>query len=220
MGAGDEYQIDYTASTSKKLAKHLFKSMGLYDTVEVKVRFYYLDTNNGHECRKISSRETTEVKLKFYYLLELAIKTLTSKGIDPADVLEILPLDISSQFQSEEALTIDSIFKEDAALDKELRWYSFSLLNDIINELCDDECKLKLEVYVKTLKSYLQSRLLTLLPGCTCGREGEKLPCTWIRVDPEWTQKLVGSESDSSERYFIASLLNTTSRQIEFISCA
>ena len=58
----------------------------------------------------------------------------------------------------------------------------------------------------------------SLLPGCTC--EGEKLPCTRIRVDPEWTRQLVGSESDSSERDFIASLLNTTSRQIEFISCA
>ena len=65
---------------------------------------------------KTISKETTKVKLRFYYLLEQAIKTLTSKGIDPADVLEILPLDISSQFESKEALTIDSIFKEDAAL--------------------------------------------------------------------------------------------------------
>lgn len=166
------------------------------------IRVCFLDT-------KTKCKETIEVKLRFYYLLELAIKTLTSKGIDPADILNILPLNISSQFQSEEAITIDSIFKEEAALDKELKWYSFSLLQSIIDELCNDECKLKLKDYVKTLKNYLQSRLVPNITTCSS-------PCRKIMVDPEWSQKLVGSESDLSERDFIASLLKTTSSQVDF----
>ena len=162
-------------------------------------------------CFPDISKETTKVKLRFYHLLEQAIKTLTSKGVDPADILKVLPPNISSQFQSEESLTIDSIFKEDAALDKELKWYSFSPLKDIINELCDDECKQRHEDYVETLKSYLQSRLIGKLPTYSS-------PCTMILVDPEWSQKLVGSESDLSERDFIASLLDSTSKHVKFVS--
>ena len=166
------------------------------------------------------SKETTKVKLRFYHLLEQTIKTLTLKGTDPAEILKVLPPSISSQFQSEEALTIDSIFKEDAALDKELKWYSFSPLKDIINELCDDECKQRHEDYVETLKSYLQSRIVPhfIVPS------GGKLPtysspcARTILVDPEWSQKLVSSKSDLSERDFIASLLDSTSKHVKFVS--
>ena len=167
---------------------------------------------------KISSKETSEVKLMFYCLVELVIKTLTSNNIDPADILDVLPSTISAKLQ---ATSIDGIFKENAALDEELKWYSFPLLKLLIDKFCDNECKSKLEDYVKTLENYLRSRLLPFHDGGLTPKQlpAHPSPYMQIMVDTEWSQKLVGSGSDLSERDFIASLLNTTTDRIQFINC-
>lgn len=155
----------------------------------------------------VKPKETSEVKLMFYCLVELVIRTLTSNGIDPADILAILPPKISSKLQSKKATSIDCIFKENAALDEELKWYSFPLLKLIIDNFCGIECKSKLEDYIKTLENYLQSRSLPFHTeyegGLTCKLlpyiTTHSSPYMQIMVDPEWSQKLVGSESDLSE---------------------
>lgn len=173
------------------------------------------------------SKQTSTLKLKFYCLLELLIKTVTSDKVSPADILAVLPREISSRLQLEGATTINAIFRENAALDEELKWYSFPLLSLLISNYGDDKCKEELSNYDEFLRDYLQSRARncsSIKTHPTPHGDDISHPTTPLKpphikliVDPEWDQELVESESDAPDRDYIASLLNTTKNHIKFI---
>lgn len=178
------------------------------------------------------SRQTSAMKLKFYRLLERVIKTLTSNTVDPGDILAVLPQEISSQLRSGGATTINDIFKENAALDRELRWYSFSVLVQLVSRYGDARCRQELAEYIREFGVYIQSRSTSNIKSTTTtatetqignatATDSNQHPTTpapiKILVDPEWDQRLVGPESDVGEREYIASLFNTTRHHIQFI---
>ena len=184
-----------------------------------------IEINKQCNIRAIS-RQTSALKLKFYCLLELLIKTLTSEKVSPTDILAVLPQQISSKLRSEGATTINDIFRENAALDRELKWYSYSLLSQLIRNYGDNKCKEQLSNYTKFLRDYLRSRsapnkeTLSTLHGDNNATSQPTTPLKLphiIVVDPEWDQELVGSESNAPEKDYIASLLNTTKNHIHFI---
>ena len=180
-----------------------------------------IEINKQCNVRAIS-RQTSALKLKFYCLLELLIKTLTSEKVSTTDILALLPQQISSKLLSEGATTINDIFRENAALDRELKWYSFSLLSQLIRNYGDNKCKEELSNYNEYLRDYLRSRSAKETHPTPHGDNIShpttplKLPHI-IAVDPEWDQELVESESNAPEKDYIASLLNTTKNHIHFI---
>lgn len=186
--------------------------------------------NKCKHCRvKAISRQTSALKLKFYRLLERVIKTLTSNAVDPTDILATLPLEISSQLRSGGATTINDIFKENAALDRELKWYSFSILSLLVGKYGDARCRQELAEYIRELRTYLRSRSVshiklpteTQLGNTTDSSQHPDTPSPIkILVDPEWDQKLVEPGSDIAEREYIASLLNTMQNHIQFIQAS
>ena len=177
-------------------------------------------TVNGpvtHKCKHCQlyaiSKETSALKLKFYVLLESVIRKFTENGVHPEDILKSLPYEIASQMEG--AATIKDIFSETGALDGALSWYSFKILEDLVNQLGDTECKQKIEDYIKALQFFLHSRkhdpsLFSKLSTLSAGT-------IMIQVDPEWDEKLVKYDSDMEKRAFIATLLGTTKSHVTFI---
>lgn len=180
---------------------------------------------------KAISRQTSSIKFKFYRVLEVVIKRLISNEVSATDILTSLPLEIGSRLRSEGATTINDLFRESGALDKELKWYSFSLLRSLVEEFGDNKCKQELTEYTKDLQTYLQSRSLTRTPTSLKvimkysaiqqdrhpQASTDVSPAVEVVVDPEWDKTLVDPEGDRQERAYIASLLNTTINHIHFI---
>lgn len=151
--------------------------------------------------------------------------------VSPTDILALLPSEIACQLRSEGTTTINDIFREGGALDKELKWYSFTLLTSLVKRFGDNKCKQELQEYTKALQTYLQSRsahtpatLMTKYSSLPMNQHPQEAstgantsPAIEVFVDPEWDKKLVGPEGDQQERAYIANLLGTTTNHIQFV---
>lgn len=163
-------------------------------------------------CRKCHAyamaRETSALKLKFYILLEIVVKQFTKNGVHPADILKALPCEIALQLEG--AAKIKEIFSETGALDNALSWYSFKVLEDLVHQFGDMECKQKTEDYVEALQAFLQSRSLLPRSSKTSTSAGIMI----LQIDSEWDENLI---SDKDKRAYIATLLGTTKSHVTFI---
>lgn len=193
-----------------------------------------IQTIKCKKCQiKVVSKQTSSIKFKFYRVLEVVIKRLISNMVSPADILAFLPAETASQLRSEGATTINDLFREAGALDRELKWYSFPILVSLVRNLGDSRCKQELKEYIQALHAYLRSRSATPTPNSPMTKNSSLIPTDQrpqeastdantspaikLFVDPEWDKTLVDPESDEQERAYIASLLGTTMNHIQFV---
>ena len=195
-----------------------------------------IETVKCKRCQvKIVSKQTSSVKLSFYKVLEILIKTLISNVVDPTDILDLLPSEISSRLQSEGATTIRDIFRECGPLDNQLKWYSFPLLVLLVQRFGDDRCKELLQEYRTNLQTYLQTRLIHTSSNCNSNHSPADTatfnsseeedgspdfntpPVIDVFVDKEWDARLVDLDSNKHERAYLADLLGTTAERLRFI---
>ena len=158
------------------------------------------------------SEDTINIKLLFFSVMELTIKELESKMVDPQLILGILPQKIASQFKYKELLTLQDLFKFNSPLINKLNWFEFDLLQQLVDEFGDEDCKQELEAYIVILTLYLQTRSKKDARECEFQRDGPEVS---IVIDPEWDEHLVKNASE--ERSYIAGLLGTTWNRISFI---
>ena len=179
---------------------------------------------------KMVSKQTSSVKLSFYKVLEILIQTLVSNVVNPNDILDLLPSEISSRLRSEGATTIQDIFKECGPLDNQLKWYSFPILVLLVQKFGDNRCKELLQEYRTNLRTYLQSRLIIHTPtNCNTNHnpaeaeqeerssDSDTPPVIEVFVDKEWDARLVDLDSNKQERAYLADLLGTTADHLNFI---
>ena len=168
---------------------------------------FKLAPNKCIKCQAYAmARETSALKLKFYLLLEIVIKQFTRSGVCPADMLKFLPDKIASQLEG--AATIKEIFSVTGALDSALSWYSFEVLEDLVRQFGDIECKQKKEDYIKALQAFLHSR------RCYLSSKTSTSASIMVLVDSEWDENLIRDKEKSA---YIATLLGTTKTHITFI---